>query len=215
MSNKRRIIKHISSGVYTYVGNKLKKYIKDKNKSELVISQPKREYKRKYEDPFKNFSKIHAPENLSFIKNPIDDVEFISNLEIHFNKKKKVFVVLKYLTSITYDTIVVLLSIMVKFKAHKIDFNGDYPLNANASKVLEDSQFLKYLYKQFKEEERNNLGQHSPIHTHAYKDVDSELESKLIENTSKTVVSIEYITYGNQLVIESFSPNQKYLKPER
>lgn len=177
---------------------KFKEYKKQKNKFELGISQPKRQYNRKFGDQFKNYSKIHAPENLSFIENPIGVVEFISKLEIHFNQKKKVFVVLKDVTSMTYDAIVVLLSIMVKFKSHNIDFNGDFPTNKEASKVLKESQFLKYLFIPFKEEERYNLGQQSSIHTHANKDVDSELGSKLIENASKTVWGEERRCQGVQ-----------------
>jgi len=164
-----------------------KKYKKEKNKSLIGLDKPKRVYKNIFEDPYKNYSKIYAPERLSFIDNPIGVVEFISNLEKHFDKRKKVFVVLKNVTVISYDAIVVLLSIMVKFKASKIDFNGDFPINKEAKTVLEESQFLKYLYRQFREEERYHLGQNSSIHTHAWKDVDSELGSKLIENASKTV----------------------------
>lgn len=177
---------------------KFKKYRKEKNRSDNGVSQSKRKYKRKFEDPFKTYSKVHAPMTLSFIENPIGVVDFISKLEVHFIKKKKVFVVLRDVISIKYDAIVVLLSIMVKFKANKINFNGDFPANFDARRVLEESQFLKYLYKPFKKEERYNLGQQSSIHTHAFKDVDSELGSKLIENASKTVWGEERRCQGVQ-----------------
>ena len=48
---------------------------------------------------------------------------------------------------------------MVKFKSNKIAFNGDFPENEEAKGILDESKFLKYLYQQFSESERYNLGQ--------------------------------------------------------
>ncbi|AMS26021.1 hypothetical protein AEM51_02330 [Bacteroidetes bacterium UKL13-3] len=175
-----------------------KEYKTKKNKADQGISQPQREYKRKFEEPFKDYKRIQAPEILSFIDNPVGVVEFISDLKKHYDDKKKVFVVLNDVKIITYDAIVVLLSIMVKFKANKIDFNGDFPTNQNARDILTESKFLKYLYQHFKEEERYELGQKSSIHTHAWKDVDSELGNELIKNASKTVWGDERRCQGVQ-----------------
>jgi len=163
-----------------------KKYLKRNNKKKFGIPKPRRTKKR-FGDKFGDYFKVHAPEKLSFIDNPNEVVEFIALLKYHFDKRNKVFVVLKNVTEITYDTIVVLLSIMVKFKASGIDFNGDFPDHRLANKVLNKSQFILYLYKEFKERDRYDLGQQSSIHTHAWKDVDAELGSKLIEQASKTV----------------------------
>src|SRR5690606_6598211 len=113
-----------------------KKYKRLKNKSEIGISRQEKTYKRKFEEPFKEYKRVHAPENFSFIDNSEGVIEFISKLKNHFDAKVKVFVVLKKVKIISYDAIVVLLSIMVRFKATRIDFNGDFPENEEARRIL-------------------------------------------------------------------------------
>ena len=175
-----------------------KEYLRQKNISELGLSKIEVEHKRKFEDPYKDYIKIHAPAKLSFIENSSEVVKFIDKLKKHYDLKNKVFVVLEDVVEISYDAIVVLLSIMVKFKASKIKFNGDFPKNPDARKILDESQFLKYLYQQFKDSDRYSLGQKSSIHTHAWKDVDSELGSELIRNASKTIWGEERRCQGVQ-----------------
>jgi hypothetical protein len=175
-----------------------KEYQKQKNNSELGLGKSEREHKKVHEDAFKDYIKVHAPQILSFIDNSDEVVEFIDKLKKQYDLENKVWVVLKNVEQITYDAIVVLLSIMVKFKASKIAFNGDFPENKEAKKILEESKFLKYLYQQFSESERYNLGQKSSIHTHAWKDVDSELGSELIRQASKTVWGEERRCQGVQ-----------------
>ena len=80
-----------------------------------------------------------------------------------------------------------LLSILVKFKAQGIDFNGDFPEDLAARKILETSGFLKNLLKTFKEEDTYEIGRENSIHTHALKYVDAQLGHKLIEQASITV----------------------------
>ncbi|MBU3663392.1 MAG: hypothetical protein FGM41_09390, partial [Bacteroidetes bacterium] len=167
--------------------SKFKEFKRKKNKSELGKGISERKYKRKFEDRYRNYRKVNAPEVFSFIENPLGVVKFISTLKYNFDKQKKVFVVLRHVKIISYDAIVVLLSIMVRFKAKNIKFDGDFPENKSAKQVLLESQFLTYLGQKFKDEERYNLGQKSSIHTHAWKDVDSELGDLLIKEASKTV----------------------------
>ena len=175
-----------------------KEYKRQKNISELGLSKPALAHKRKFEEPYKDYIKIHAPSKLSFIDNSSEVVKFIDKLKKHYDLKNKVFVVLENVEEISYDAIVVLLSIMVKFKANKIKFNGDFPKNPDARKILDESQFLKYLYQQFKDSDRYSLGQKSSIHTHAWKDVDAELGSELIRQASKTIWGEERRCQGVQ-----------------
>lgn len=193
---KRRNARHARRSANRKLIYKNKK--RQKNKSEQGINQIEREYKRAFIDRFKDYKRVKAPDVLSFIENPTGVVEFISILKQQFDDKKKVFVVLKNVRSISYDAIVVLLSIMVRFKANKISFNGDFPDNEEAKNILIESKFLKYLYQQFKDEDRYNLGQKSSIHTHAWKDVDSELGSTLIKNASMTIWGEERRCQGAQ-----------------
>lgn len=175
-----------------------KEYKRLKYKSDLGISRQEKTYKRKYEEPYRDYKKVTAPENFSFIENPAGVVEFISKLEKYYTNTEKVFVVLKHVKSISYDAIVVLLSIMVLFKAKKIRFNGDFPDNEEANVIIEESKFLKYLYQSFKEEDRYQLGQNSSIMTHAWKDVDSELGNEIIKSASKTIWGKEKRCQGVQ-----------------
>lgn len=160
-----------------------------KNKAELGLNIEQREDRRQYLSSFVNYKRIKAPENFTLIGNPELVIEFISKLKICFENKQRVFVVLQDVKKIDYDAIVVLLSIMVRFKSKKIDFNGDFPKDVNAKKILNQSGFLKNLYKQFSDEDRYEISQDTTnrIHTHAWKNVDSLLSAKLIEQASQTV----------------------------
>jgi len=175
-----------------------KEYQRLRNKADLGVSKRERTYKRIFEEPYRDYKRIHAPENFSFIENSAGVVEFISKLKNHFDEKKKVFVVLKKVRIISYDAIVVLLSIMVRFKATQIDFNGDLPKNEEARRILTESKFLQYLYQSFIDKDRYQLGQKSSIVTHAWKDVDSELGNELIKNASKTIWGTEKRCQGVQ-----------------
>lgn len=175
-----------------------KDYRRKKNISELGLSKEERKHKRQFEDPYKDYKKVHAPKNLSFIDNSIEVVQFIDTLKQQYDKNKKVFVVLKDVEQISYDAIVVLLSIMVKFKAKNIKFNGDFPADESAREILDESHFLKYLYQKFRDEDRYSLGQKSSIHTHAWKNVDSELGGELIRQASKTIWGEERRCQGVQ-----------------
>jgi len=165
----------------------LKEYKKRKNRELQFLSKEEATHKKEFEDKFRGYIRIKAPEKFTFTENPEEVVSFIQKLKKQFDLKNKVFVVLKDVSEISYDALVVLLSIMVRFKSHNIPFNGDLPMNERAREIVKESKFLKYLYKKFKDEDRYNLGQESSIHTHAFKAVDSVLSSKLIEQASLTI----------------------------
>lgn len=130
-----------------------------------------------------------APKDLRINSNTNEVIIFINKLEDHFNKKRKVFVVLKNVVDIDYGAILILLSTMIKFKSNNIDFNGDFPKNEKAKLLLGQSGFFKCLSKPFKDEERYaifNNGKNEIV-THAWKNVDSLLSAEIIRNASKTV----------------------------
>lgn len=164
-----------------------KEWKRKQNQLEQGLSQEGRHFNRTINKKFKNYTKLKAPTKCSFIEDPELFIEFINKLKNQFDKRQKVFVMLQDVEIISYDAIVVLLSIMVKFKAGNIDFNGNFPTNTTAKRILQQSQFIKYLYKEFEEEDRYDLGQESSIHTHAWKHVDSVLSHKLIEQATKTI----------------------------
>lgn len=181
--NKRRAAKSFARQLA------FKNYKRLKNKSELGLKKQERIYKREFEDKFADYKKVKAPPNFTLKGNPEPVIEFITKLKNFFDKKKKVFIILKEVKKIDYDAIIVLLSIMVRFKSQRIDFNGDYPNDHATKNILTESGFFKYLYKQFKDEDRYTIkqGQDNLIHTHAQKNVDSKLGAMVIEQATQTI----------------------------
>lgn len=162
-------------------------YLKEKRKRESGLNYEQKKQVRKLESKYKSYVKVYAPQNFSFVDNSELVLNFLEKLKNHFDKKEKVFVVLKEVTTINYDAIVVLLSIMIKFKSNNIDFDGDFPVDPIANTRLRESGFFDNLYKRFREEERYHITSKNYIHTHAWKNVDSKLTSSLISDASKYI----------------------------
>lgn len=99
------------------------------------------------------------------------------------------YVVLENVIEVDYSAIIVLLSIMVKFKAKKIEFNGNMPQNSEASKILKESGFFDNLYKRFEEKESYEIPSipSNGIHTHASKKVNSLLTGSIIDSAAKYI----------------------------
>ncbi len=135
------------------------------------------------------FVKVVAPEIFSFIKNTDEVVNFINHLKTLYDNKNKVYVVLENVVEIDHSAIIVLLSIMIKFKAKKIAFNGNLPTNSAASKIVKESGFFENLYKKFEEKESYEIPSNlsNCIHTHASKKVDSMLTSNIIASAAKFI----------------------------
>ncbi|TWI96828.1 hypothetical protein JN11_03941 [Mucilaginibacter frigoritolerans] len=177
---------------------RFKKNKKKRNKIQNARTKPQKRVvnnKNKHFDYFKS----KAPGNFSFLTHPIEVIEFISTLKSHFDKKRKVFILMNKIKSIDYSAIVILLSIMVKFKEKKVEFNGDFPSDDNINNILIASGFFQTLFKiSFKTRERYNIGTHNAIHTHAWKDVDAELGANIMDNVSKMILGHKVIYKGLQ-----------------
>lgn len=135
----------------------------------------------------RNYRNVVAPKKFSFLENPKGIAAFIGDLKRLHSSSKEVFVVMREVDNIDYSAIVVLLSIMVKFKSSGISFDGDFPKNQGAKDILIGSGFFKYLRKSIIEEERYDLSKNHGIHTHAFKKVDPQLGAKIIEKSSATI----------------------------
>lgn len=156
---------------------------------------------------FKDYVHIKAPSDFSMTTNTNDTISFISKLEKCFEKKQKVFVDLTDIQKIADGAIVVLLSSMSKFKSHKIDFNGNFPLDPIANKAIKDSGFFEQLYKhRIGQSDKYNLST-SRIFTHANKKVDQLLSSEIIQNVSKKIWGEEKRCTGLQRVFIELMQN--------
>jgi hypothetical protein len=136
------------------------------------------------------------------IDNPIASTEFFSRLTDNYRRGKRSFVYLRDVERIGYDAIVVLLSIMIRYKAKKIKFAGDFPNDVRANAILKNSGFFEALYEEeFVEQDRYVVHGTSAIRTHADKEVDPELTASLITSAGKTVWGSECRSQGIQRVL--------------
>ena len=166
--------------------------LKAKRKRQLGISkeQLKRIYQQKQEQylfqrKYIAYKHIEAPKCLSMIENTEETLEFIKRLEDSLSKKEKVFVVLKNVEVISGGAIVVLLSIMIKFKDKGVSFNGDYPKRSSVKKKIQNSGFFERLYEQ--KGDSYSIEGRSGILTHADKIVDQKLSAGLIAKASELI----------------------------
>lgn len=158
-----------------------------------------KENERKFiQRTYSSYKHIEAPSCLSMIENTEGTLAFIGELEKSLNDKKKVFVVLKHVEKIASGAIVVLLSIMIKFKHNGIGFNGDYPKNKIARQNLSNSGFFEQLYQQAGD--AYSIRGRKGIFTHADKVVDSKLSDEIIQNVSKLIWGTSHRCTGVQQV---------------
>jgi len=186
-----------------------KRWKKEKNKKENGFNVYELKRLRRLRQKYWDYQKVIAPKNFSFVNNPSEVVRFIKDLEYHYNNRNKVYVIMKNVEILDYGAIVVLLSIMVKFKASGIVFNGDFPLDKKAKLLLKKSGFFENLFKDFKESERYNISTNleDGIHTHAWKDVDSVLSSEIIAKSTKVIWGEERRCQGVQRALIELMQN--------
>jgi hypothetical protein len=183
-------------------------YQKEKHRSERGLTKHERTDHRIISSHAKRgFLALKAPSRMSVIKYPEETVGFFNKLMIQFERRRKVFVSLKNVSVIDYDAIVVLLSIMVKFKAARIEFNGDLPDDPAAKNLLIRSRFFESLYKEFREKDLYQIGTEKSIYTHATKTVDPIISAKIIEVASQTVWSERRRCQGVQRIFLELMQN--------
>ncbi len=167
---------------------RFKRYLRQKHREEGRMPQQELAVRHHLQHQAVPPTKVKAPDVLSFVRNPEEVCKFIAELRACFDKRKPVWVILKHVRELDYDGITVLLSVMVRFKSKRIEFNGDYPTDGAARKTLEDSKFFNHLLKgSFRDEDDFDLTGKSSILTHAMRKVDSQLGQKLIESATQTV----------------------------
>lgn len=159
-----------------------KEWKRNKNRSKNGRNKEQRINDR-FRDKFKGYKWVKAPTVFSMTENTEQTLEFISELEAYLDRREKVFVNLEDVEVIAQGAIVVLLSIMMKFKEKRIDFNGNFPKSQNASNVLNASGFIEELYR---DEIRYTIRRRR-IFTHANKVVDPKLASEIISETSERI----------------------------
>ncbi|HEX8266441.1 MAG TPA: hypothetical protein VF596_13640 [Pyrinomonadaceae bacterium] len=197
--NKKRAKKSLEAR------QRFKDYKENKNSKNLG---KQKDYRHSSSHPFKDYKKIYAPTEFSLITNPEEVISFICELHNCFENRKKVFVVLRYVEKIDYDAIIVLLSIMIRFKAMKIRFNGDFPIDSASERRLKDSGFFNNLYKTFEDRDTYYLSsQRNNFITHASKEVNSNLTAQIIENAAEKIWGEPKRCMGVQTTLNELAQN--------
>lgn len=183
---KKVLINHAMKSMRQKLRSKEKRRAKRKRMQGISKEQIRKQQENEHlRLQFRDYKHIEAPCCLSMVENTEGTLAFIGRLESALRKREKVFVVLKRVDKIASGAIVVLLSIMMKFRANRIGFNGDYPRNKDARQYLVYSGFFDQLYQQ-DGDALSLKGQHG-IFTHANKVVDSRLSDQLITNVSRFI----------------------------
>ncbi|MCC5836003.1 MAG: hypothetical protein JJU20_14850 [Opitutales bacterium] len=150
---------------------------------------------------------VYAPVNFDFMANTDEVSSFIETLNKYLEQRKPVFVELRQVQRVSYDALTVLLSVVVRFKAKKIRFNGSMPSSATANNALRESGFFKLLFEKFDDTDRYELATKSSINTHAKRTVDAELGERLIVSASRTVWECQKRCTGLQRVLIELMQN--------
>lgn len=151
------------------------------------------------------YKHIKAPSFFSLAHNTEVTLSFISKIENCFIRKQQVFVDLSQVNRIANGAIVVLLSVLVNFKTHDIDFYGNLPTNPNVLKALKNSGFFKYLYKNIDKSESYSF--ENEICTHANKKANAELSEEIIQKASKHIWGEQRRCTGVQRVLLELMQN--------
>ncbi len=164
---------------------KRRKALKNKMRSRRRKENPR---STQLKNRFPGYEIIKAPTRFSITKNTEEVLSFVNKLEKCLKSRKKVFVDLSDVQEIAHGAIVILLSIMIKFRSCHIDFNGNFPINKSAKRVLLDSNFIEeLLHKKHKIINDSYAVCRDKILTHAQKVVDSKLSDSIITEISTLI----------------------------
>lgn len=144
----------------------------------------KKKVKRYFEKHrFRHFKTRNAPDDFSIIDNSEKVIAFINNLRKDYHNKNKVFVNMESVIKVTNESLCLLLSNMMLFRDCRIDFNGNFPYDKRACKIVMESGFLETLYNR---RGRNSINKvNSPIYTHSAYKSNADVADAIILSCSK------------------------------
>lgn len=156
--------------------------------------------------------KLHvvAPVDCCFLTNIEEVTTFINKLEEHRAARSRVFVVLKKVEKFDYAAISVLLSVMSTFKLERTGFNGDFPANREARKLIVESGFFDHINRKRSEKEEDLgyiRGKDNQIFTHLNTNVVPELGLPILEQASTTVCGEKKANGGLHSVLMELMQN--------
>ncbi len=137
-----------------YTTNRYKKY-----QARHILRENRRRLKTKSKRRFyigqdcvapgaNKYKSVTAPTTFCIKENTEDVIKFVNRLNERLSRRIPTFINLSKVTEISYDAIVVLLSIISQFKRLRIPFNGNFPDDSICRKKLNSSGFFNSLYEE-------------------------------------------------------------------
>lgn len=208
MNSKKRIkINHDLKSIQQKIKSKRKKRLRNIAKNNITKAQRKeRVIAKRLKHNFKSYKHLYAPTVLSLLDNTEEVVTFIKEIDKCFEKKRNIFVEMTKVLSISYGTIVVLLSKLVQFKSQRLQVNGNFPKNKDVKRMLKESGFIDYLFKEHIED-KNEYYIDDKICTHAKRIADPILSDSVIKKVSKALWGEERRCIGVQRVFLELMQN--------
>lgn len=120
-------------------------------------------------------------------ENPESVIKFINKLNKQLDKKVPTFIDLSKVADISYDTIVVLLSIVYQFKQRRISFNGNFPDDISCKKKFNASGFFSNLYEPTKIIQYDTTNKSKNVIRKHGKDASGEVAKDLIKICSDNI----------------------------
>lgn len=163
-------------------------WLKNKRFHEIGLTKSELAHKRKQKTKYWDFVHICAPRRLCVLTNSDAVFKFLEKIQECHNGNKKVFLVLKDVEEIDNSAILLLLSGVIRFKSIGIDFDGDFPRNANVKHVLVKSGFFRCIINKVVPNDKYEvLSNNDFILTHASKRVDADIGDAVIGKMSKAI----------------------------
>ena len=132
---------------------------------------------------YKDFKIRKAPVIFSIIDNCDGVIAFLNNLRKDYHSRRKVFVDMQGVTKVTNESLCLLVSNMMLFRNGRIDFNGNFPKDKQACKIVIESGFLETLYRKKASNTVNKVS--SAIYTYSDHRSHSATADAIIRSCSK------------------------------
>ena len=202
------------------IASKFKRKYKIQRTAEarLVEAERKKEFYRlqKAQHPYSKDQYVKAPSQMSFVKNTERVINFINKLRSRFWAKQRTFVDLSEVKDLEHDAIVVLLSIMIRFKSNNVEFNGNFPLDRATRETLVTSGYFDELYKGKPAQSDNYSVSRNFYKLRANRKVNAKQSSRLILDATKTVWGEQRRCQGVQTaLIELMQNTNNHAQPNK
>lgn len=153
---------------------------RNENRNKHRISKSKLQFAR---HRYRHFKQRIAPSDFSIIDNCEVFVGFINDLRKDYRNNRKVFVNMSSVNKVTNESLCLLLSIMMLFRDRRIDFDGSFPNDSRACKVVIESGFFEILYNKNRKNSINNVS--SQIYTHSAYKSNADIADAIILSSSE------------------------------